>query len=187
MSEPFFESIFRKLRINKVLSQIPNDSIVCDVGCGSGGVLLKSIKDKITGGYGFDNLVKEEKFENINLKRLNLDREPLPLDDKSVDVVTALAVLEHFENPFHILQQIYRILKPGGILLLTTPTPMAKPVLEFLAYKMNLISKREIDEHKHYFNRKELMEIHIKAGFQKDKISCHLFEVGFNSFVRAEK
>ncbi len=187
MAEPFFESIFRKLRIGKVLSLIPGNSIVCDVGCGPGGVLLKSIRDKISYGYGFDNLVEKSEFDNILLQKLNLDREALPLEDSSMDVVTALAVLEHFENPLFILQQIFRILKPGGILLLTTPTPMAKPVLELLAYKLNLINKREIDEHKHYFNREELMDIHIKAGFQREKITCRLFEVGFNSFVRAEK
>lgn len=187
MAEPFFESIFRKLRINKVLSQIPSGSIVCDVGCGSGGVLLKSLKNRISRGYGFDNLVDETELENIVLKKLNMDCEALPLHDSSVDVVTALAVLEHFENPLFILQQVFRILKPGGILLLTTPTPMAKPVLEFLAYKLHLISKREIDEHKHYFNREELMQIHIKAGFGREKISCRLFELGFNSFLKAEK
>lgn len=187
MAEPFFESIFRKLRIDKVLSRIPPNTIVCDVGCGSGCVLLKSIKDKISRGYGFDNLIEDRKFDNIDLKMLNMDIEVLPLEDSSVDVVTALAVLEHFENPLFILQQVFRILKPGGMLLLTTPTPMAKPVLEFLAYRLNLISKREIDEHKHYFNREELMEIHCRAGFQREKIFCRLFEMGFNSFVRAEK
>lgn len=187
MSEPFFESIFRKLRLCKVLPQIPNGSTVCDVGCGSGGFLLKSVQDRIIRGYGFDNLVENRESGNLIFTKLNLDREPLPLDDSSVDLATALAVLEHFENPLFILQEIHRILKPGGILLLTTPTPAAKPILEFLAYRLHLISKREIDEHKHYFNREELMDTHIRAGFHEDKISISLFEAGFNSFVRAEK
>ena len=187
MSDQFFEVLFRKLRIGKILSHIPKNSILCDVGCGTKGTLLFDVKDTIQKGYGFDNLVESREDDKISLKKHNLDYDPIPLEDSSMDVVTALAVLEHFENPLFVLKQMHRILKPGGILLLTTPTPVSKPVLEFLAYKVHLISKREIDEHKHYFNKEELVNTLQEAGFRKENIKHRIFEICFNNFIKAVK
>ncbi|MCE1246083.1 MAG: class I SAM-dependent methyltransferase [Firmicutes bacterium] len=162
---------------------IPPDSVVCDIGCGPHGKLLFDAEDKIRAGYGFDNLVEDRNTEKITLKRFNLEKDRIPLEDETADAAVSLAVLEHLDNPLHVLKEIYRILKPGGILLLTTPTPAAKPVLEFLAYKAGLVSRREIDEHKHYFNKKELMEIMAEAGFSKEKVKADTFQFGFNNRV----
>lgn len=187
MNEPFFEPIFRKLRFWKITSGIPDGSILCDVGCGPRGALLFTVKERISRGYGFDRRVEDKADGKITLKNLDMDRENIPLDDNSMDAVTSLAVLEHLDNPRHILGEIFRILKPGGTLLLTTPTPAAKPVLEFLAYRAGLVSRREIDEHKHYFNLEELRKILEETGFRPDNINCRIFQLGFNNFVKALK
>ena len=42
---------------------------------------------------------------------------------------------------------------------MTTPTRIAKPVLEFLSYRLHLINEDEIREHKHYFNKADIQEI----------------------------
>lgn len=183
--EPFFEPIFRRMRIAKIVSYIPAGAILADVGCGPHGRLLYDVENIISAGYGFDNLVEDRQTEKIKLKRLNLDKEPIPLEDGSIDAAASLAVLEHLDNPLHVLKEIRRILKPGGVLLLTTPTPAAKPVLEFLAYRVGLVSRREIDEHKHYFCRKELTDILADAGFNPAGIKAEVFQFGFNNRVIA--
>lgn len=45
----------------------------------------------------------------------------LPLANNSVDAIVCLAVLEHVENPFKAMTEIYRVLKPGGFCLITIP------------------------------------------------------------------
>ncbi|MEQ8785894.1 MAG: class I SAM-dependent methyltransferase [Pirellulaceae bacterium] len=46
---------------------------------------------------------------------------PLPWADASVDVVTALEIVEHLENQYQFLREIARVLKPGGHAVLSTP------------------------------------------------------------------
>jgi SAM-dependent methyltransferase len=56
------------------------------------------------------------------IRDLDLESDPVPLPDDSVDLVLCLEVLEHFVfDPMHALKEINRILKPGGTLFLSTP------------------------------------------------------------------
>ena len=50
-----------------------------------------------------------------------LESERLPFADSSVDLITALDVLEHIEDDRATLREIRRVLRPGGILLATVP------------------------------------------------------------------
>jgi ubiquinone/menaquinone biosynthesis C-methylase UbiE len=52
---------------------------------------------------------------------VNLNTERLPYGDHSFDVVTATEVVEHLERYRAVLRDIYRVLKPGGLCILTTP------------------------------------------------------------------
>lgn len=80
----------------------------------------------------------------------------IPLPDQSVDCVTMLALLEHLNKPGAVLREVFRILKPGRKVILTTPAPYSKPLLEFLAFRLKLISAEEIMDHKHYFSGPEI-------------------------------
>jgi ubiquinone/menaquinone biosynthesis C-methylase UbiE len=54
--------------------------------------------------------------------RLDLETEPLPTPDETFDVVLCCEVIEHLEvDPMFMLSEINRVLKPDGLLILTTP------------------------------------------------------------------
>lgn len=53
--------------------------------------------------------------------KVDLENESLPFSDASVDCCTCFEVIEHIERSSNMLSEIIRILKPGGILILTTP------------------------------------------------------------------
>lgn len=180
------EYLLTKLRVVKIMKFIPNDSIVCDIGCGRSGYLLKAILLFIKKGIGFDKKVLSSDSEKIELRNLSIEKD-IPLPDESVNCVTMLAVLEHLNYPQYILCECFKILKPGGILILTTPSRASKPLLEFLAFKIRLISKEEIGDHKTYFSKEELMNMFEAAGFNTKGVVICSFQFGFNTFVFARK
>lgn len=177
---PLFEKMLGLLRYGKIKKYVMRDGVHCDIGCGYHGAFLKSISKQIGYGYGFDWKVTPGREGNIELIN-NRGIEGIPLEDESCDRVFMLAVLEHLEDAEAMVRECHRILKKGGILVLTTPTPVAKPILEFLSFKLHLISRASIEEHKHYYSRPEMMEIFRKCGFSKAKY--RKFMLGVNSLA----
>jgi len=181
------DSILRYLRQKKIISYIPDGSIICDIGCGKKAYFLKKVSSLIRFGFGFDKNILPYKDSKLELRNINLEEASLFLKKNSIDIVTMMAVLEHLNNPQNILKEIFRILKPGGFLILTTPTPKAKPVLDFLAFKLKIINKNDISEHKNYFFPEEIKNLLVRNGFNKEKIKYRYFEFGFNILLLAQK
>lgn len=187
LREPFLEPVLRQWRIGRVLSYLRRypQCRLLDVGCGWEARLLRSVEGYIGSGVGIDFKAPLLKTHKLQTHAISLS-DKLPFDDHSFDVVTMLAVLEHLDHPQAILGEIARVLRPGGGLILTVPSRAAKPVLEFLAYRLRIVSAEEIRDHKRYYNRTDLYDlIHERACL---KIITHnYFQMGFNNFVFAQK
>lgn len=96
-----------------------------------------------------------------------------------------LTVLEHLSKPYEVLREIWRVLRPGGSLVLTVPSHAAKPVLEFLAFRVDIVSPAEIADHKRYWNKHELYEAAAHCGFEP--VMHRYFQFGFNNYCELRK
>ena len=77
----------------------------------------KSYLDSFQRLIGSDNQQIEFEFSNVNI-----EEQPLPYEDNTFEVALLCEVLEHFAiDPLQALKQIKRVLKPGGVFILTTP------------------------------------------------------------------
>ena len=185
--EPVLESFLATLRYKKIIKHIPANTTVLDLGSGYKGRMLRLLSQKIRSGVGYDFSVTNEKLpSNIKLQSRQVDKK-LPIKSNSIDVVISLAVIEHVHNPHTLLKESYRVLKHDGVFLLTSPSICAKPILEFLAFKLGTISKKEIRDHKRYYDNRSLMTELVKAGFQENRIEINNFEFGLNIFAKAIK
>lgn len=184
MKEPILEPVLRRIRFQKVIGHIRHNSVVVDIGCGHTPHFLNRLERFIKKGTGLDRSVVEGERGNIRLISTELNKQ-IPVRSNSADHVTLIAVLEHLKNPRELLGEVLRLLRPGGILLLTTPTPLNKPLLEFLAFGLGVVSRREISEHRRYYWKSELVSVLKAAGFTK--IRHEYFELLLNNFVIAEK
>ena len=184
----WLDRLIWRMRVRKVRRQIGwRVNCVVDLGCGRTAPLLRELLSAgiVQQAIGVD-LDPAEDVATAGLRLVRSDlNDLLPLADGSTDVVMSLAVIEHLVEPLRHLQESFRVLRPGGQLLLTTPSPRGKPVLEFLAYKLGVIDRAEIEDHKNYFNSADLTGMLKLAGFQSSGIRAATFQFGMNNVVSA--
>ena len=163
---------------------------ILDIGCGSYPYFLAhtSFQEK----FAVDQLPMSEEIatqNRIEFYTLNLNAEPsLPFEDKFFSVVTLLAVVEHLNpNSMALLfKESHRILKPGGMVILTTPAAWSDGLLKFMA-RINLVSSEEIHEHAFAYTLPLLGWHFGQAGFEMDKVHFGYFEFMLNMWATARK
>ena len=110
--------------IEKVL-QIPVnlETSVLDLGCGSGAWLARLVRHGFTDLRGVDNgsMVPMAAGSGYTCSQADLDHPDLGLGDAKFGLITAIEVIEHVENPGHLLGHVRRHLAADGYFLLTTP------------------------------------------------------------------
>jgi SAM-dependent methyltransferase len=104
------------------------------------------------------------------------------LETGSLDAVICLAVLEHLWDAQEPLREFHRVLAPGGTLLVNVPSWRAKPVLEFVSFRLGLAAD-EMDDHKHYYDPRDLWPLLVEAGFMPSAIRCGRHNLGFGTFA----
>lgn len=121
-------------------SLLPEDSAnIIDIGC-SDGTFTNSLYKKGRKIFGIDTNEKSiasasKKFRNV--KFLTGSAERLPFKDNYFDTAFLMDVLEHVENEKRVIAEVYRVLKPGGLLIITVPHQGAFKFLD----AENIISK----------------------------------------------
>lgn len=177
---------------NKLLNFVPFKGKILDLGCGTYPLFLMntSFLDK----FGIDKVVREEyrmqtSMRNISLLNFDIEKgDKIPFEDNYFDAVVMLAVFEHLDPSRleRILKDINRILKPGGMYVMTTPAVWTDRLLRFMA-RLRLVSPEEIEEHKDAYSRSRISVIFQKAGFSKQNIKSGYFEMFMNTWATAIK
>ena len=175
---PFFEKILASLRYLKIRKYIDSVShpICVDIGCGFHGGFLRRIENRIGGGYGFDIRANEAKYGKIRIINNSKYHGRVPLKNEKADYVFMLAVLEHLPVDTPLLSEAVRVLKRNGYFIVTTPAPAAKPVLEFLSFRLHLVSEESINSGRHFV--KNLFPCCLV-------ISINLLQLGFWEFPKS--
>jgi len=105
------------------------------------------------------------------------------LEDASLDVVLCVSVLEHLWEPLETLVELRRLVAPGGVCLVNVPSWRGKRFLELSAYRLGLSPVEEMDDHKAYYDPKDLWPLLVRAGFHPREISCKKHKFGLNTFA----
>lgn len=114
----------RHKKVLDILSRYKFERIL-DVGCGDGNfsVLLKeACKAKEVYGIEISEKGADLARKNgVKCYQLDVDEEDFLFEDNYFDAVVALELIEHLFDPDHFLDEVYRVLKPEGIFVLSTP------------------------------------------------------------------
>lgn len=163
-----FEGKFLNKFYNTLLNfvQIPPNSKVLDVACGTGEI-LKRMDDKFKiDGYGIDYDYKmidtaKEKCAKMDVRTASCDA--LPFDKQQFDCITVCMAYHHFENKTGFAKEASRVLKQGGSLYiadLRLPKFLRKAVNGLMQH-FNVVG--------HFFTPCELSLEFEKYGFKYNR------------------
>jgi SAM-dependent methyltransferase len=184
MSYTSLDHFIARMRFQAAYPHIRKGARVCDLGCGLDAAFLDFAAERIAYGVGVDDQVRDG--AGGRWKQVHTDiRAPLPLESGEFDNVVMLAVLEHLPEPEPVLREAYRILKPGGSLILTWPSAMVDPILKML-HGLRLISdEMESQEHQKRIPLGTLQQMLHRIGF--NEFIHYTFEFGLNNLMVATR
>jgi len=146
-----------------------NDPNILDLGCGDG-ANLRWLSNYSKNLWGTDyNLFRLQKAQNamnflkIDVKLFLVDIFNIPFAENSFDVIFFNHVIEHLEDDLSALQNIYKITKKNGLVILGTPNEGA--LIWKFAYFLEPMIKKSTD-HVHFYTSKSLSIVVRKAGFK---------------------
>jgi len=104
---------------NLIKEHLPKGSVILDAGCGEG-ALTKKLSEAGYDVFAADIFPERFKLEKLPIIRCDLNSS-LPFSDSSFDSVIVVEVIEHLIHWEGFLQESHRVLKPGGILVVSVP------------------------------------------------------------------
>jgi ubiquinone/menaquinone biosynthesis C-methylase UbiE len=179
-----FDRFVAHRRYVAALPHLKKGARVCDLGCGPGAPFLEYAKSRVGQGIGIDDV--RETSGNGHWKIVVGDiTKPLPLPESGFDHVTMLAVLEHLPSPEPVLREAFRVLAPGGSLIMTWPQGMVDPMLKFFSRLGMVADEMGFEEHQKRIPLADLQGLLRRIGFTK--FYHRRFELGLNNLLVAEK
>jgi SAM-dependent methyltransferase len=112
-------------------------------------------------------------------QEINVEKEPLLVESNSVDFALCSEVIARFyEDPMYAMGEINRVLKPGGVLILTTPN-----LISWAGLVKSMVGISPVDNHKYYLERNSRRSVYEHTP---ESLGNLLWESGFTSQIWTE-
>lgn len=162
---------------------------VLDLGCGFRASQLQALAPKLKRGVGVDFQIAPElgARDKFTFHEGTIEESLLKLSGENFDAVLLLSVLEHLTDPLAVMGAVRGLLKPSGVVIINVPTWLGKTFLEFSAFRLGLSPKVEMDDHKMYYDKRDLWPLLVRAGFKPSLIRLRYHKLGLNLFAVARR
>jgi SAM-dependent methyltransferase len=174
------------LMLTGALRTAPRHAVIVDIGCGDGAAT--QVAARLNPGHQFVGVdwsadaLRQARSRGLALIRAGVEGSGLPLASASADVVIMSEVIEHLVDTDSALDEAFRILKPGGSLLLSTPNLAAWYNRGLLALGVQPVFSEvslrgvfgrpgsQVAGHLHMFTRRALTGLLAARGFDSIKV-----------------
>ena len=172
---------FEKDKLIPLLGDVRGKTIL-DVGAGTGraSVILAKMGAAVTALDVSEQMLKELKKKNPKVQTVIGDAESLPFPDKSFDAVVAAFLIVHLKDPTRFFDEAYRVLKDGGMLVVSNINQKEPPEVKTPAGAIKIES---------YYHRPEKIRgvLESLAYDIKNEIFVKENDVWVNQIIAAQK
>jgi len=185
----------RRFALEMVEARVPPGSKILDVGCGTGHLAAELVRR----GYDVWGVDMSEAMVRYAREHYDPDRfqvgdiERVPFPDNTFDGVMCLGVMEYLNSDEPALREIWRVLKPGGQAVITTPSSicpfhymdsaietagfLARPLVHFVRHGLGgspLRASRALPSviHRRYYRRR-WVKLMRSVGLETEDWACH--------------
>lgn len=174
---------FRLLRAFRVVTLIGTGKEILDIGCGRGWTLyfLKCLWGyKRTAATQISKSAYIYAKDRLGLEVYNKDILDLQLKNESFDAITIWHVLEHVQEPLKYLPLFFRLLRPGGTLIIEVPN--------YGSWTKGISGSNwlglDLKYHLTYYTVESLRKFAVGSGFKVKKVQT--FSLEYSTFVSAQ-
>ena len=158
---------YRKLKLE-------TGQLLLDMGCGEGrhsiGALLETPANVIGLDLSFEDLnTAKSRLNDFDLSGCDTfcvfgvgNIKNIPIENSSLDAVVCSEVLEHVDSPKESIQELVRVLKPGGIMALSVPRYLP----ELICWKLSKEYSKTPGGHVRIFKHSQLRDLAENNGLQ---------------------
>jgi len=166
-----------------------SDLQIAELGCGFRATQLVALSSRLKHGVGVDFHIAPElrSLEKFTFHEGSIEQALPSLPRDSFDAVLLISVLEHLGDPLFMIESARALLKPAGVLLINVPTWLGKGFLEFSAFRLGISPKLEMDDHKMYYDKRDLWPLLVRAGFKPSNIHLGYHKFRLNLFAVARR
>jgi 2-polyprenyl-3-methyl-5-hydroxy-6-metoxy-1,4-benzoquinol methylase len=175
---------FFTYRTDRAIQVLRGGHSLLDVGCGEGVLIAKAVgKYQETSGIDLVPELVERACQRLhasggtgNFHAVNIETEKMPFDDNYFDAVTSIAVLTGIFDPYAAIREIWRVLRPGGQLIVEVAN------IAYLIHRVTLLAGRfpRLSTHSGglhggvvtYFTSASLRKVLNDCGFEIRKVSA---------------
>ncbi|MFN0029661.1 MAG: class I SAM-dependent methyltransferase [Acidimicrobiales bacterium] len=159
-----------------------------DIGCGHDAALARALFQSAQSTLLVDVALDSRlTTSGVQCREGYLPQVLVGVADESLDAIICNNVIEHLDHAEETLGHLFRLTAPGGVCVINVPSWRGKRFLELAAFRLGMAPADEMNDHKTYYDPKDLWPLLVRAGFRPSEISVRRHKGGLNTIASCRK
>lgn len=161
------------------------DISVADLGCGFNATFTRTVLGEVKRAVLIDVRLAEDLKAHPKIVAIEgiLPDAMRNVAEQSINFLVCNNVVEHLWEPIGTLRECRRVLAPNGIAFFNVPSWRGKWFLELAAFRLRLSPASEMNDHKMYYDQKDLWPLLVRSGFLPEQITLGSHKFGLNTYA----